>query len=62
MKRQDILNKFDDELHKEINDVIDHFESKFQEIRDMLDGFSFDNLDKIEDARNLADNTADELY
>lgn len=62
MKRQDILDKFDDELHEDVNDVVNHFESKFQEIRDLLDGFSFDNLDKIEDARNLADNLAGELY
>ena len=62
MKRQDILDKFDDDLHEDVNDVVNHFESKFQEIRDMLDGFGFDNLDKIEDARNLADRLADELY
>lgn len=66
MKRADILNIIEDENNEGQNDaladVVNHWESKFQEIRDLLSGVTIDNLHDIEKAKDVADDEAANLY
>lgn len=61
--RRAILSDIDDsEIEKIIKDHIDDIYEKFREIRDKLDSFDLNNLDRIYEAFDIADNMADGLY
>jgi len=62
MKRQDILDMFEDEQHDKLTDVINFFETEFKEIQELLSISSVDNLDQVGKAKQLAEKHADNLY
>lgn len=62
MKRKDIMEHCPEEFEDTLKDFIDECESRFQEIRNMLDIKDIDQLDQISDAYRLADDYASDLY
>lgn len=65
MKRRDILNGFEslsDSDHDHLVDVVDYFESKFNEIKDLLEVKELADLSNIEDAYILASACESDLY
>lgn len=65
MDRKEIYNMFDDNEHlqKQVQEVVDYMETKFNEIRDILSSVkSISHLDRIVDAFNIADSMSDKLY
>ena len=62
MKRQEIIERCPDSFKDDMGVILDHFEGKFNEIRDLLDISSISELDKIYEAHKIADSTSDEIY
>ena len=73
VKRSKILDDFpldydktveeqDEDLCDYHSSVIDHFESKFNDIKDKLEIQDLGELDQIEEAWQIAKDTADDLY
>ena len=66
MKRLDILSSIEDisaeEQQEALNYAINHLESKFIEIDDLLCNIDLDSLDNILGAKNIAEETAKDLY
>lgn len=68
MNRQDILDiacdedATEDERYESMKSAIDDIEGKFSEIKDLLDDFNLDNLDKIVEAYEIAKECATDLY
>jgi len=65
MNRRDIVNSQPEgveDIEEWMKDVLDHFEEKFNEIKSKLDIQRLSDLDQIEDAYNIADKTAGDLY
>ena len=64
-KRLDILNGFESLSvgeHEHLVDVVDYFESKFSEIRDLLEVEELADLSNIEDAYIVASECESGLY
>jgi len=63
MKRTEIEGNFTTVNQDELKDVLDYYEAKFNEIRDLLDDITFENLtESISDALDIADKASDDLY
>tara|TARA_A100001391_G_scaffold33224_2_gene17975 strand:- start:5000 stop:5245 length:246 start_codon:yes stop_codon:yes gene_type:complete len=73
MKRSKILDDFpldydktveeqEEDLYTYLSSVIDHFESKFNDIKDKLEIQDLGELDQIEEAWQIVKDTADDLY
>jgi hypothetical protein len=66
MKRLDILDSIEDvdaeEQREAIGTAIDYMESKFLEIRDLLECVDLESLDNIIDAKNIAEDVSKDLY
>ncbi len=62
MNRRDIISDCPEGSEDWLNDIIDHFEFKFNEIKDKLDISEISELGAIEEAYNIADAVARELY
>ena len=62
MKRQEIMDNCPEGFEDELKDILEHFEGKFVDIRDMLDINDISQLDRVEDAYKIAKDTADDLY
>lgn len=73
MKRSKILDDFpldydktvegqEEDLLDYLSSVIDHFENKFKEIKDKLEIQDLGELDQIEEAWQIAKDTAQDLY
>ena len=66
-KRNDLNAILDEEevsdiVKESVKDLIDYVETKFDEIKDLLNNVSIDRLENITEAYELADSTSDELY
>lgn len=70
MKRFEIMNKIpvldDDEetelIHEYMKDIIDHFESKFNEIAELINISDISEIDNINRAYEIAKIAGDSLY
>lgn len=68
MKRQEIYNLLTakdlnhDDLEDAVKDVVDFFEARLQNIRDLLDIESIEDLNNIPEAYECAKQMADDLY
>lgn len=56
------MEEQEEELYNYLSSVIDHFESKFNDIKDKLEIKDLGELDQIEEAWQIAKDTADDLY
>jgi len=66
MKRADILESIEDRHSDDqanaLSDAINHWECKFNEIRDLLACVDIGSLDNIVDAHNVAESASNDLY
>lgn len=62
MKRKDIMEDCPEEFEETLKDFIDEVESRFNEIRDLLNIKDVTELDQVSDAHTLADDYAGDLY
>jgi len=62
MKRSDILCGCPEEFEEKLAECINYMESKFNEIRDLLDIKHISDLENIDEAYNLAYKISDDLY
>ena len=62
MKRKEIMVDCPGGFEDELRDIVDYFEGKFGDIRDMLDINDISQINTIEEAYDLAKEIADDLY
>lgn len=62
MNRKDIMSDCPEEYEDQLKDVLDYFESKFDDIKDRLKISSVADLCGIEDALEIATEACEELY
>jgi hypothetical protein len=67
MLRLDIISQAEEfecseEYINQLVEVLDHFESKFREINDLLEIKMVDDLDQIGEAKTIAEREAFDLY
>ena len=62
MKRSDILSDCPEEFEEKLAECINYMESKFNEIRDLLDIKHISDLENIDEAYDLAYKISDDLY
>jgi hypothetical protein len=62
MKREDIEGLFTTDSQDELKNVLDDFEGKFNQIRDLLAEITINNLDDIPAAHDIARDVSNDLY
>ena len=62
MKRQEIMDNCPDDFEDEMKDILDYFEGKFGDIRDQLDINDISQINRVEDAYDIAKDVAGDLY
>jgi flagellar hook-basal body complex protein FliE len=67
--RQELMNKIETNMDEDttgieeiVKSFIDDIEEKFQNIANLLSGFTIDKLDNVNDAMEIALDTAEALY
>jgi len=62
-KRQELLRECETDHEEEmVNSALDYCESKFIDIKDLLESISLDNLNNIGEARDIAKEASSEIY
>ena len=62
MKRSEILNDCPEGHEDYVKEILDYFESKFNEIKDNLSISQLRDLTNIEDAYSIAESVSKDLY
>jgi hypothetical protein len=58
----DVEDAVVDQIQEAVGEILYDMYNQFEDIRSALDEFNIENLDKIEDARKIADEMATKLY
>lgn len=62
MNRREIMDECPEGHEEWLKSILDHFEDKFNEIRDKLAIDNISKLDQVEEAYDLAESTGQDLY